>query len=562
MSNTFSSQIFAEKLSKLSNTQQSIETLSHWCVDYRKKAREIVETWENLFKSSPFEQRISFLYLANDILQNSRRKGSEFVNEFWKVLPGALKSVCEDGDDRGKNAVMRLVGIWDERKVFGSRGRGLKDDIFGKTPFMPPMDDGGKSSNPIKLVRKDAHSVRIKLAVGGAVEKIVTSYQSVLDEHFKEDTALNKCKATVSHVGKMEKDVDHACTQGIQQGSPLLNEVEEQETILKQCVEQLVSVEATRAVLISNLKEALQEQESKMELIRTQLQVAQAETERAITMKQRLVSAMLSTVRGPSPNSNMTSLPSETTLVSETNPPSVPFRPPFSFPSYMRAPQPQLPQPPTRFSNSSSSPPQPRLQLPFSTTSLMNSISAPLPVTSFTSAEEQNKRAAAAVAAKLTASSSSAQMLSSVLSSLAAEEAASKNGGLGLGVFTSSPSMYPVDKRPRLDVPDGSNAFFRHLQPHQLASQSQVLAASTQQMDQQRPPPLPPLPPPPNQQYAHSHGAMPYSFVGSSSQPPLPPVPPPQQQQQLSSMMGYFPPPGFGFYRAPAPVPAPEGSST
>lgn len=54
-------------------------------------------------------QKVPLLYLANDILQNSKRKGNEFVTEFWKVLPAALKVVIEEGDDRGKTAVSRLV---------------------------------------------------------------------------------------------------------------------------------------------------------------------------------------------------------------------------------------------------------------------------------------------------------------------------------------------------------------------------------------------------------------------------------------------------------------------
>jgi regulator of Ty1 transposition protein 103 len=45
-------------------------------------------------------------------------------------------------------------------------------------------------------------------------EKIVTAYQSVLDQHFDEDTALNKCNNAVSVLERMDKDVDDACTQG------------------------------------------------------------------------------------------------------------------------------------------------------------------------------------------------------------------------------------------------------------------------------------------------------------------------------------------------------------
>ena len=73
------------------------------------KAKQVVETWARQFHCSPREQRLAFLYLANDILQNSRRKGSEFVGEFWKVLPDALRDVIESGDEFGRNAALRLV---------------------------------------------------------------------------------------------------------------------------------------------------------------------------------------------------------------------------------------------------------------------------------------------------------------------------------------------------------------------------------------------------------------------------------------------------------------------
>ncbi|URD79202.1 Zinc finger protein [Musa troglodytarum] len=39
---------------------------------------------------------------------NSRRKGLEFINEFWKVLPDALTDVFGNGDDFGRKTVLRL----------------------------------------------------------------------------------------------------------------------------------------------------------------------------------------------------------------------------------------------------------------------------------------------------------------------------------------------------------------------------------------------------------------------------------------------------------------------
>ena len=51
------------------------------------------------------------LYLANDILQNSKRKGPEFVDEFWTVLPRVLRDVIDSGDESVKKAGYRRVRV-------------------------------------------------------------------------------------------------------------------------------------------------------------------------------------------------------------------------------------------------------------------------------------------------------------------------------------------------------------------------------------------------------------------------------------------------------------------
>ncbi|KAK9170617.1 hypothetical protein Syun_002757 [Stephania yunnanensis] len=547
----FSGQLLAEKLSKLNNSQQSIETLSHWCIFHRKKAKQVVETWDQLFNNAQKEQRISFLYLANDILQNSRRKGSEFVNEFWKVLPACLKNVFENSDD-GKKAVSRLVNIWEDRKVFGSRGQSLKDAMLGKDPL--PQENNGKITNPIKIVRKDANSIRIKLAIGGLPEKIVTAFQSVHDEHFKEDTALSKCKAAVQHVEKIEKEFEIACSQDNQLVTPLGDELEEQESILRQCMEQLETAEAARKALIDHLKEALQDQESKLALVQTEKQIARSCIEHASRKSQRRDSSV---VLVPAITSS---------LLME-----------------MRV---ERSQPPNQTTSNN-------LQLPFSQ-----------PLTSYatptTRDDDDKKAAAAAVAAKLAAMTSSAQMLSSVLSSLAAEEAAFMNGGLKPGNFTSLP-MFSPEKRPKIDKPlsvsdMGNSTYFTHVQQQPLQTTQtpitsmQPLSHSNQVQPQYPPPPLPlplpplPLPPVPAQPYAQSNhmmgGSMPFGFAPTSLPPPPPPPLPshmvmglarpgaqplPQQPQQLKQQQsqqqqatgGFYQSPGIGFYSQSPQKPTP-----
>ncbi|KAL0316676.1 UNVERIFIED_CONTAM: Regulation of nuclear pre-domain-containing protein 1A [Sesamum radiatum] len=214
----FNEKLLTEKLSKLNSSQQSIESLSRWCISHRKKAKQVVETWEKVFRSAQREQRVSLLYLSNDILQNSRRKGSEFVNEFWKVLPAALKGVYDSGDENCKKVASRL-----------------------------------------------------KLAVGGLPEKILTALQLVHDEAVNEEAALNKCRNAVSCVREIEKDIVNASSQGNLHGSDALDNIQKQENIIQQCISELENCEAVRVALVSQLGEALQDQELKLEQIRNEL---------------------------------------------------------------------------------------------------------------------------------------------------------------------------------------------------------------------------------------------------------------------------------------------------
>ncbi|KAL8460127.1 hypothetical protein ACS0TY_031875 [Phlomoides rotata] len=507
---TFSETLLTEKLSKLNSSQQSIESLSKWCVSHRKKAKQVVETWEQFFKSAKHEQRIAMLYLANDTLQNSRRKGSEFVNEFWKVLPAALKVVYDSGNENCRKVASRLVEIWEERKVFGSRGQNLKNEMVGKNPS--PANNV-KVSNPIKVVKRDATSLRIKLAVGGLPEKILTGLQLVHDEEVNEEIALDKFHTAVSCVREIEKDVLYDSSQGNLPGSDVVDTIEKQENMIKQCISELEKSEGVRVALVSQLREALQDQESKLEHIRNEILVGRGQIEQAANIKLQLTS-------------NSSAPPLRNQLKTEP-----------TFPPGMPAPNVSVPPLPSN------------------------------PQTSFVnSTEEDNKKAtAAAVAAKLAASTSSAQMLTSILSSLVAEEAASMSSGL------KRPRLEPPMSFSDTKNPEGANSAYFPTSQQAMTSMPPVQSSSTQSMsalNQLQPPFLPPPPPlaPPGNSSSNQSNMMglPYGYGGNSLLPPpmssnAPtgfarpgPGPPPQQQtqpQQLQNQQAQRPPANGGYYR-------------
>lgn len=58
-----------------------------------------------------------FMYLANDVIQNSKKKGPEFGKEFEHVLPKAFEHM-KRFDDKTKEKLGRLLHIWEERGVY------------------------------------------------------------------------------------------------------------------------------------------------------------------------------------------------------------------------------------------------------------------------------------------------------------------------------------------------------------------------------------------------------------------------------------------------------------
>ncbi|RWW04804.1 hypothetical protein GW17_00031950 [Ensete ventricosum] len=164
-------------------------------------------------------------------------------------------------------------------------------------------------------------------------------------------------------------------------GSDVMGELQMQHQMLRECIEQLKAAELARATLISYLKEALHEQEIKIEQVRHQLQ-AESRYERATDASAQLT--------GEQPPAEQRTKESPLAF-SETSPDFAPEAAAGSSDEAQITSTRCIQEEPLTENNSSHS------------------------------ESEHRRTAAAEVAAKLTASASSAQMLCHVLSSLASE---------------------------------------------------------------------------------------------------------------------------------------------
>lgn len=66
-------------------------------------------------------RKLTFMYLANDVIQNSKKKGPEYNREFGNKLGkvfdhlGGLRL-----DEKSIKGLNRLLTVWEERSVFDS----------------------------------------------------------------------------------------------------------------------------------------------------------------------------------------------------------------------------------------------------------------------------------------------------------------------------------------------------------------------------------------------------------------------------------------------------------
>lgn len=96
--------------------------MSLWVIHHRRHFKKIVEVWFRELQKMKQDRKLTFMYLANDVIQNSKKKGPEYGKEFGQVLPKVFFHIAESctGDDIF-NRMDRLLSIWEERLVYEAK---------------------------------------------------------------------------------------------------------------------------------------------------------------------------------------------------------------------------------------------------------------------------------------------------------------------------------------------------------------------------------------------------------------------------------------------------------
>lgn len=159
---SFSEQNLVEKLDELNSSQQSIQTLSLWLIHYRRHSKQIVDVWMRELKKAKGSKKLTFVYLANDIIQNSKNKGPEYSRDYRTVLPDAFRDAFRSLDKKAKGSLERVLDIWLDRKIYDVdfvtliRKHMSGDDPLPVEPQVKPQDTKKTpESQPAKQISPD-----------------------------------------------------------------------------------------------------------------------------------------------------------------------------------------------------------------------------------------------------------------------------------------------------------------------------------------------------------------------------------------------------------------------
>lgn len=155
----FTESVLIKKLGDLNSSSQSIQTLSLWLIHHRKHNEKIVSIWYKELTKAQSSRKLVFMYLANDVIQNSKKKGPEFGTSFASVLPKAFKDISHKcSDEKTFNSLTRILNIWGERGVYDSA------KIREYTSNLKPATSSSSSSSSTKEKPKDESSSRKRKA--------------------------------------------------------------------------------------------------------------------------------------------------------------------------------------------------------------------------------------------------------------------------------------------------------------------------------------------------------------------------------------------------------------
>ncbi|KAK4152939.1 RNA polymerase II-binding domain-containing protein [Chaetomidium leptoderma] len=107
------------KLSALNESHESIATTAQWIMFHRRHAPQTVHLWLTKLKDLPSAKRLNMVYLANEVVQQSKARHKEdFLNAFSPFIADATSVAYKGAPADVQGKLRRVVDVWGERNIF------------------------------------------------------------------------------------------------------------------------------------------------------------------------------------------------------------------------------------------------------------------------------------------------------------------------------------------------------------------------------------------------------------------------------------------------------------
>ncbi|XP_062867053.1 regulation of nuclear pre-mRNA domain-containing protein 2a isoform X2 [Trichomycterus rosablanca] len=189
------------RLQGLTNTMESIQGLSSWCIENKKYHSVIVRSWLKRVRKSDASHRLNLFYLANDIIQNCKRKNAVvYRTTFTDVLPEAVKLINTSKDSKIRKSVDRILCIWEERNVY-------PEEIINK--LRGGLTQHEEPAAPVNQ-KAELRSKIVAEFVPSAFTDHLTKYRNSMDEIELREKQLAAMRVDVCSTAALKKLKDKA----------------------------------------------------------------------------------------------------------------------------------------------------------------------------------------------------------------------------------------------------------------------------------------------------------------------------------------------------------------
>lgn len=116
---TLNEKSLEKRFNEVSTSQGSIQSLSFFCLHYKNHHKKIAQIWLRCLQKAKVLHRLTLIYLANDIVQNAKRKNAlTFIDDFKSILKETVPYLR---DEKIKKSVERVFSIWQDRSIYDSK---------------------------------------------------------------------------------------------------------------------------------------------------------------------------------------------------------------------------------------------------------------------------------------------------------------------------------------------------------------------------------------------------------------------------------------------------------